>query len=144
MEILEPANETYLVSHQLADFTSAGVSDRNNFDQLGILDILSLARGESRIESHAPVRAQPNKRLGRDDGSAPDKRPFRTANVLLIEILREIVSKEDGPDYGEGPDIGMEVECQRTKQLRMLNLRIIHEGCHDRQTWRWAVPPGGR
>lgn len=144
MQILETANETHLISHQLADFARAGVSDRKNFDQQGILDIFGLACGESRIESHAPVRAEPDKRLDRDDGSAPHKRPFRAANVLLVEILGEIVSKKDGPDNGKGPDVGVEVEWQRTKQFRMLNLRIVHEGCHGRQTWRRAVPPGGR
>lgn len=127
--------KTYLVPQQLADFAGAGVRNGNNLDQLSVLNILvlDLGRRESRIQTDAPVRAQPNKRLEGDDGPAPDKGPFGGANVLFVEIRGQIVPQEDGPKNGKRPNVGVEVEGQRTKQLRMLDLRIVHEGCHDRQ-----------
>lgn len=53
--------------------------------------------------------------------------------MLLVEVRGKVVSKEDGPENGKGPDVGMEAKRQWTKQLRMLNLRVIHEGCHGGQ-----------
>lgn len=56
------------------------------------------------------MRAQPKQALYRDDGSAPDKGPFRTSDVFIIKVWGEEVSQEDGPDDCKGPDVGMQVE----------------------------------
>lgn len=51
--------------------------------------------------------AQPDQTLRGDYRSAPNEGPFLPANVLIVEILREIVSQEDGPDDDERPHVGM-------------------------------------
>lgn len=76
------------------------------------------------------MRAQPDKRLERDDGSTPDKCPLGSTNVLLVEIFGEIESQEDGPYDGKWPHIGVHVQRKRPQQLGVVDLSIVDERCH--------------
>ncbi len=71
--------------------------------------------------------AQPEQTLRRYDCSTPNKGPFLAPDVFCIQILREIVSKEDGPDDGEGPNVSVEVEWH-CKILEIFSRVINKEG----------------
>lgn len=65
---------------------------------------------------------QPDQTLRGDYCSAPNEGPFLAANVLVVEILRQIVSQEDGPDDDERPHVGMQGEWHfpQVRKVRML------------------------
>ena len=126
--------KSYLLSEQLADLSRPRVGDGDDLDQLRILHVLRLRGREERLEADAPVGAQPHERLQGDDGAAPDVRPLRRANVLLVEGGRQVVAQEDGPEYGEWPDVGVEVPREGLEELRGLDLGVLderHDGGRD-------------
>ncbi len=91
------------------------------------------------------MSAQPDQRLNRDDGADPDKSPFGSADVFLVEFGSEKISEENRPDNSEGPDVCAEVKGQRVEQLRVLNLRIFDQGRHRELRGRpLARNPGGQ
>lgn len=97
--------ETYIVAVNLANVGDASICDGDDFDELGVLDRLRLLGRKAGPQVHAPVGAEPQQALDGDDASAPDKGPLLSSNVLLVQIRRKVVSKEDGPYYDERPDI---------------------------------------
>lgn len=126
----EEESISHLVANQLDNRGGSGVGDGNNLDQLGIVNVLGLGRPELALEVDAPVGAQPEQRLDAEDGAAPHKGPLLGANVLLVEFIGEVVAEEDGPGDGERPHVGVQVEGQRTQQLRLRDLRVVDEGRH--------------
>jgi len=57
--------------------------------------------------------------------------------VLVVQIFREVISEEDGPDDRKGPDIGMEVEwyCQAVRIFGDLPSRkgVTNKDCEASQ-----------
>lgn len=117
----------YILPQQLADVGGPRVRDGDDLYQLRILDLLGLGGREQRLDVYAPVGAQPGERLQGDDGPAPDIGPLGGADVLLVERGREIVAQEDGPEDGEGPDVGVEVEREGLEELRVVDLGVVDE-----------------
>jgi hypothetical protein len=117
--------KTYGIPINLANLSRPSICNGKNLDQLGILDFRCRSRGEERLQVHVPVGAQPDQTLRRDDRSTPNERPFLTTNMLAIQIFRDVVSEEDGPDDRKRPDIGMEVEryCQAVRNFWTLPSR---------------------
>lgn len=120
----------HLVANQLANLGRPGVGDGNDLDQLRILNVLGLGGLEASLKANAPVGAEPCQGLEGDDGTTPEDGPFLCANVLLVEVGRQVEGQEDGPDDGERPDVGVEVKRQRAQQFGLLYLGVVDEGRH--------------
>lgn len=103
----------YLVAQDGANLGGAGVGRGDDLDELGILEPLGLGGSEDGLEIDAPVGAQPHETLQRDNGGTPDECPLRGRDVLVVEFGGVVVTGEDGPYYGERPDVGVEVDGQR-------------------------------
>lgn len=76
------------------------------------------------------MSAQPDKRLNGNDSANPDKGPFGSTNVLLVEFRGKEISQKDGPGNDKGPYVGMEMKRQRAQKFSRLDLRIINERRH--------------
>lgn len=98
-----------------------------DLDKLGIENILGFSRLEDGGKFNTPMSAQPEQRLDGDDGSAADKGPFFATNVLVVEIVEEVEAQEDRPNKSEGPDVGMEIDRQRSEKLSVFDVGAIDE-----------------
>jgi hypothetical protein len=131
--------ETHVIAHKLANVGGPGVRGGVDLDQHGILDGAGLLGREGGVEVDAPVGAQPNQRLDGDDGADPDKGPFGRLDVLVVELSGEVEAQEDGPYYGEGPDVEVLEQGQRPEQVGALDLRVVDERRHG---CRWDQEMG--
>lgn len=91
------------------------------------------------------MRAQPDKRLDCDDRSYPYKGPFWPSDVLVVELLRVDVSKDDGPYDHEWPDICMEVKRHcGTLDICQISPEKAYEDCGESSSvsadWQQAAP----
>lgn len=51
--------------------------------------------------------------------------------MFLVQLGRVVVAGEDGPYYGERPDVSMEIEREGRQELGALDLSVVDEGGHD-------------
>lgn len=100
----------HLVANKRANVGSSSVSNRDDLDGFGIIDGARSVSGKASSEVDVPVRAKPDQALDGDDGSDPDKGPFLSADMFLVELGAEVVSQEDGPYYYERPNIGVPMQ----------------------------------
>lgn len=100
----------YLVANKLANFSRTGIGNGEHLNELGILNSVDLGSSETGIKVNTPVSAEPYEGLAGNNDATPNKSPFLGANVFVVEVLTQIVTEEDGPCNGKGPDVGMEVE----------------------------------
>lgn len=120
--------KAYLVAQNLADLGGSSVGDGNNLDQFGILDLVDLGRLEASLDVDAPVGAEPEESLNREDGAREDEGPLLTTNVGVVEFLIEIVTEEDRPDDRKGPEVGMQIEGTRAQKFSFLYLPAVDQG----------------
>jgi hypothetical protein len=59
--------------------------------------------------------------------------------VLVVELSGEVEAQEDGPYYGEGPDVEVLEQGQRPEQVGALDLRVVDERRHG---CRWDQEMG--
>lgn len=150
----------YLITNNSTDFRGAGVSNRDDLDQLGIFKPFGFRGREGCLEINTPVGAKPDEALQSDDSATPNESPFGRVDVLVVERRGVIVTGENGPYYSEWPDIGMEIIWERGQELGALDLSIVHQGRrrHDdnatsptrkgkrvvisnRRSWGWRGEP---
>lgn len=80
----ERKRNIYLFANDLADIGGSGIGNRDNLYQLSILDLLRFPSSEDGLEVDTPICTEPGQALQSDDGTAPDKSPFRRTNVFLV------------------------------------------------------------
>ena len=93
------------MSVDLANLGHAGICNRYDLDQLGLVDGFGLGRGKGSLQIDAPVGAEPDQALDGDDGAAPNEGPFRRLDVLFVTRGREVDGEEGGPHDQERPDV---------------------------------------
>lgn len=113
---------------QGTDLGRTGIGNGVDLDELGIVDGFGARGGEAGGEVDTPVGREPEEGLDGDDEGTPDKGPLLATEVLVVELRGQVVAEKDGPDKGKGPDVGVQVQRQRTEQLRVLDLRVGNGG----------------
>jgi hypothetical protein len=98
---------SYIVSIDFADCRRSSIRNWEDLDQIRVLDCLGLGSGEKRLQINIPICTEPDQALYRDYAPNPNKGPLGASNMLIVELGSIEVSKKDGPNAGERPNVGM-------------------------------------